>query len=115
MRKFPAFLSALAALLLSVPAWAASNSSFILNFQSAPATSVACKIAYPAGQTSFSVPVAAGTVVASCAMQPSSWSGLLTLSGADGALFSLNGDNVVVGSAPITAARNYSITVSAAP
>lgn len=92
---------------------ATDNLSIIIN--SPPSTSVTCPIAYPTGQTAFVSPVAAGTKIASCSVLPSTWSGVLVLSGPDVSLFALSGQDVVVGSTPLTADRTYNVTVTSTP
>ena len=84
-------------------------------FSSTPSTSPNCTINYPSGQTSFVEPVASGTLIATCAVLPSNWVGVLTLSGADASSFVISGETVLVGSTSITVARTYNITVTATP
>ena len=105
---------ALVLALATSAAWAATT-KFSIVVTSSPSTSVTCTVS----QSSFVAPVAAGTTVASCAVLPTTWSGVLTLGdtngGADAALFGMSQGNIVVGSAPLTAARTYNLTVTATP
>jgi hypothetical protein len=114
--KFPALLLAAAlACLASAPDAGAAGANLSIVISSPPATAISCPIAYPSGQSSFIEPVAAGTMVATCAVTPASWSGALALSGPDAGYFALSGMNVMVGAADITAARTYNITITATP
>lgn len=95
-------------------AWAA-NQQLSIVITSPPSTATNCTIAYPSGQTSFVEPVAPGTVIANCSVSPSTWSGVITLSGADASVFALSGEDLIVGTSAITVARTYNITVTSTP
>jgi hypothetical protein len=114
MIKTASRLLVAALVLASVNAHAAT-SVFSIVVTSPPSTAVNCVVSYPAGQTSFVTPVAVGTLVAACTITPATWSGVLTLTGADASLFNISGSNVVVGAAALTVARTYNLTVTAAP
>jgi hypothetical protein len=107
-------LLVMAAILISASAHAATQ-SFSIIVTSPPSTAVNCIVSYPSGQTSFVEPVASGTTIAACTITPATWSGVLTLGGADASLFGLSGSNVVVGAAALTVARTYNLTVTATP
>jgi hypothetical protein len=101
------------ALVPAARAQTATNLSIVI--QSAPSTALSCPINYPSGKTSFAAPVAAGTLIATCSVTPSGWSGVLTLSGPDKESFALSGFNLNVGAAALTNAKTYSVTVTATP
>jgi hypothetical protein len=100
---------------LAVATALAATTSLSIVFSSPPSTAVSCPINYPSGQTSFTVPQAPGTVIATCSVTPSAWQGALTLSGANAAAFTLSGMNVVVGAAAITAPATDAVTVTSTP
>lgn len=107
-------ISFLAGALSAMHAMAANTTvSIIINSPSS--ATITCTINYPAGQTSFVEPVAAGAQIASCSVMPGSWSGALTLSGPGAGLFVLSGTNLVVGAAQIVAPGTYSVTITATP
>lgn len=92
---------------------ASTSLSIIIN--SAPSTALTCPISYPTGQTAFTTPVAAGTVIAVCTVTPPSWSGALALSGPDAGSFALSGLNLVVGATAISTPKTYNVTLTATP
>lgn len=106
-------------LALSVWCDTAQSASTTLALNFAPAvvvsTSITCTVAYPTGQSSFTVPVVAGTKIATCTVAPSTWAGTIGLSGADASFFSMSGKDVVVGGTSITAARTYNTTITSTP
>lgn len=67
----------------------------------------------------FISPVAPGTVICPITITPSTWSGTLTLGGADASLVAIassgSGNNLVVGSTALTQNRSYAITITASP
>ena len=88
-------------------AWASSTSlSIVIN--SPPSTAVTCPL------TSYTAPLAAGSVVCTISVVPAGWSGALALSGTSASSFVLNGTNLVVGATPL-AAGTYSVTITATP
>ena len=93
----------------------AATTNVVIQITSPPSTAVNCVVDYPSGQTSFVEPVASGTLVATCTVVPSTWSGAFTLSGADASFFTLSGTNVAVGSSALTAPRIYNINLTATP
>jgi hypothetical protein len=103
------FLATVALFLAPVSAFAANTTVSII-FNSPASTGISCT----AGGL-FTVPVAAGTQVASCAVSPSNWSGALTLSGSQAANFAMSGTNIVVGNNSITTAGTVTLTVTATP
>jgi len=92
-------LSALALVTLPCTVLAASD-TFEVKIASVPATSIDCVINYPAGQTAFYAPLAAGTTVGICSVQPSNWQGWLKIQGGSGK-FVINGMNIVAGTTPV--------------
>ncbi len=94
----------------------AANTSLAIIFNSPTSTAANCTINYPSGQTFFTVPVAAGTLIATCTITPAGWSGSLALSGADAGSFGVtNSSTLVVGATAISAARTYNVTITATP
>jgi hypothetical protein len=61
----------------------------------------------------FTLPVAAGTVVATCTVAPTTWLGTLAVSG--NSAFGMNGSQVVVGSGGYDTTGSVSLTVTATP
>ncbi len=108
---------AAALLLLGMVAESASAATTKLSIviNSPASTAINCTINYPSGQSSFAAPIAANSLVATCAVTPSTWSGALTLSGADAGFFALSGTNLDAGAAAITQARAYNVTITATP
>ena len=103
-----------ALLALAFPAFAqAAQTTVTLQFNSPPSTSVSCTANYPTGQSFFTLPLAAGAVVANCTVQPSAWLGSLSVSG--NAAFGVNGTQLVVGSGGYNTAGSVSLTVTATP
>lgn len=102
-------LATVALFLAPVPAFAA-NITVSIVFNGPASTAVSCNAGGP-----FTVPVAAGTRVASCAVSPSNWSGALTLSGSQAANFAMSGTNIVVGANAITTPGTVTLTVTATP
>jgi hypothetical protein len=116
MHRISLKLAALATLLpFSAHSAHAASSVISIVINGPPSVSINCPVAYPSGASAFTTPVPAATVVATCAVTPTGWSGVLALSGPDAGFFAPSGMNLVVGSAPITAARTYSLTVTATP
>jgi hypothetical protein len=93
----------------------AATVNLSLTFTSPASTGITCTEVTPAPV----LPVAAGTLVATCVIAPSTWSGALAETGADASLFtsSLSGPNVNVnvGSSAITVNRTYSLTFTSTP
>jgi hypothetical protein len=114
MKKFIIVVTlCLFALAPTARAQTATNLSIVI--QSASSAAISCPVNYPTGKTSFTAPVAAGSLIATCSVTPAGWSGALTLSGADAASFALSGFNLNVGAAAITNPKTYSVTVTATP
>jgi hypothetical protein len=88
----------------------AANTTVSSVFNSPASTGISCTAGGP-----FTVPVAAGTQVASCAVNPSNWSGALTLSGSQAANFAMSDTNIVVGTNSITTVETITLTVIATP
>ena len=115
--KFSMVMASLASLLFGAgAAYAAATStlSIIVTIQAPPSTSISCgnKNTYTLASP------AAGTVVCPLQVQPSDWQGAITVtqtSGPQANAFTVNGNNLVVGSAPLTQAGTYALTLSAAP
>jgi hypothetical protein len=102
--------SVLAAVLLFLVAAVAYASTTTLSIiVNGPAsTAITCT---PAQTTAYTAPVAAGTVMATCFVSPSGWSGTLASSNA---AFSMSGMNLVVGSTALVAGT-YNVTVTSTP
>lgn len=89
------------------------------------ATALVCTPNYPAGKTSFAVPVTPGTVVATCTPQPVGWSGVVDIDpSVDGSAFSLVASPtassgaavaIIVGAAPLTTAKVYTFNINTNP
>lgn len=118
MKRF--LLAAVAAFALAAPLAAnAATVNFAIVFSEAPSTSVACTAV-----TGLTVPVAAGTNVASCAVSPAGWTGSLALSGTGAASFVV-GSGVLsnglltfpinVGSSAYTTAGTVNLTATSTP
>ncbi|MBV8739840.1 MAG: hypothetical protein JO007_21815 [Alphaproteobacteria bacterium] len=103
------FLATIALFLAPVTA-SAANTTVSIVFNSPASTGISCTAGGP-----FTVPVAAGTQIATCAVNPSNWSGALTLSGSQASNFALSGTNIVVGTNPITTAGTVTLTLTATP
>ena len=70
----------------------------------------------PNPDANLTVPVAAGTLLGHYTISPSNWTGDFSISGADAGLFALDSSrNLMVGAAPLTDARTYTIPYSAKP
>jgi hypothetical protein len=93
----------------------AASTSLSIVFNGPPSTAIDCPIAYPSGSAAFVEPSQAAMLVATCSVEPSSWSGVLALSGPDASFFALNGMDLIVGSQAITAPRTYNVTITATP
>lgn len=98
----------------------AATTNMMISITGPPATSISCPVNYPAGQTGFPAPVAPGTLMATCTVSPTGWSGSLSIGGPDASYFALSSAtvstvSVTVGAAAITQPRVYSITVTASP
>ena len=103
----------LAALLLLAPAARAATLTETIIINSAPSSAISC----PAPAT-LTAPRAAGAVICTITITPAGWSGTLTLSGPNANLFAiLPGASIqlVAGSAGITNAGQYSVTITSAP
>jgi hypothetical protein len=102
--------------LLSPPSHAASvNEIVVLN--GAPATAVSCA---PNPLPTFTAPLAAGTVLCSITVTPSTWSGTIALSGSNATAFTLLQPspgvyNLAVGSPGLATPGSYNVIVTASP
>jgi hypothetical protein len=85
---------------------ATTTLSIIIN--SPTSTTVTCPM------TTYTAPLAAGSVICPITVAPSGWSGALALSGASASSFALSGSNLVVGSAALQSGT-YSVTITATP
>lgn len=95
-------------LLASTQVNAATTSlSIIINSQ--PSTAVSCPL-----QSSYTAPVAPGTIICPITVTPSGWSGALTLSGANSGSFALSGSNLVVGATAL-GVGTYTVTITSTP
>jgi hypothetical protein len=94
----------------------AATLNFSMTFTGPNSNTPACTEVSPAPV----LPLAVGTLVATCVITPSTWSGMLNpLAGADAGLFTggLTGTNINinVGSSPITVNRTYNISITTTP
>jgi hypothetical protein len=80
--------------------------SIIIN--SPTSTTVTCPM------TTYTAPLAAGSLICPIAVAPSGWSGALALSGSNASSFALSGSNLVVGSTALQPGT-YSVTITATP
>lgn len=79
---------------------------------SPPSTS----ITFTPSAQSLVAPVPAGANLGHFAVAPQGWTGTLTPSGADAALFALDTSlNLLVGATALSTARTYNVTVTANP
>jgi hypothetical protein len=102
--------------LYATPTYSASvNLAFNLSPGVVLSTTIGCPVAYPAGQNSFTVPVAPGTKMATCTMTPTQWVGTIALSGPDASFFTVSGKDIVVGGTALTNPRVYNVTVTSTP
>lgn len=79
--------------------------------------SASTALSYTPSQESYTAPVAAGTVMGDFAVEPSAWSGTITLSGADAAKFNLNqlGGTTQLATAAELGAGAYNVTATSTP
>lgn len=113
MRKL--LLAAVAALALAAPLAAnAATVNFAIVFSEAPSTSVSCTPV-----SGLTVPVPAGTEVATCTVAPSAWTGSLGLSGTGAAAFVVGGSapnfTVNVGSTAYSTVGTVNLTATSTP
>lgn len=87
-----------------------SSTTFTIVVTSSPSTSITFT---PSG-AQLVAPVPQNTLVGSVVVQPSNWSGVITISGADAAFFSMSGLNVVTAQ-QLTEVRSYTATLTASP
>ena len=90
-----------------------ASATIAITITSPPSVTLAFSPASFNGQ----LPIAAGTLISTVTVTPPEWDGALALTqtGPQAGAFVLNGNNLVVGTAPITAAGAYSTTVTATP
>ena len=83
MRNFKQIaFAAVAALGLMTGGAFAATTSFSIVFSEAPSASISCT-----GAANLTVPVAAGSIVATCTVLPSSWTGSVGISGTGASAF----------------------------
>jgi hypothetical protein len=85
---------------------ATTTLSIIIN--SPTSTTVTCPM------TTYTAPLAAGSVICPIAVAPSGWSGALALSGANAGSFALSASNLVVGSTALQPGT-YTVVITATP
>ena len=85
---------------------ATTTLSIIIN--SPTSTTVTCPM------TTYTAPLAAGSVICPITVAPGGWSGALTLSGASASSFALSASNLVVGSTALQPGT-YSVMITATP
>jgi hypothetical protein len=107
MKRMLGLIALLSVALFGARADAATTAlSIIIN--SPTSTAVTCPM------TTYTAPLAAGSVVCPITIAPSGWSGALALSGVNASSFALSASNLVVGSTALPAGT-YSVTVTATP
>jgi hypothetical protein len=85
---------------------ATTTLSIIIN--SPTSTTVTCPM------TTYTAPLAAGSVVCPITIAPAGWSGALALSGPNAGSFALSASNLVVGAAALQPGT-YSVTITGTP
>jgi hypothetical protein len=114
MRKL--LLAAVAALALAAPLAAnAASTNFAIVFSEAPSTSISCT-----GVANLTVPVAAGSIVATCTVLPSTWTGSVGISGTGAAAFVVGTPSggvvpIEVGSAAYSTVGTVNLTATSTP
>ncbi len=113
MKMISRVLAATAFALLPLAAIAATMTVPPFTVSEGPSTGITCS----AISSSLVAPVAAGTVLASCTVAPSGWTGTVTVSGSTLVASSLTGNtfNLAVGATPLAAGTYSGITVTSAP
>jgi hypothetical protein len=107
MKRMLGLFAVLSLALFGARADAATTTlSIIIN--SPTSTTVTCPM------TTYTAPLATGSVICPITVAPSGWSGALALSGASASSFALSASNLVVGSTALPAGT-YSVTVTATP
>lgn len=101
------FIILLGCLLASAAHAARTTLSIVINGPAS--TVVSCPLA-----ATYTAPLSAGSVVCAIGISPSSWSGVLALSGTSAGSFALSGQQLVVGSTALPAG-SYSVTITATP
>jgi hypothetical protein len=92
------------------------QTSIVIHVVSPPSTAVT----FTAAAAQFPAPVTKGTVLGTLAVQPATWAGSMTVSGPDVAFVGTSASAVagsfnVIALADLTQARDYNVTVTAAP
>jgi hypothetical protein len=85
---------------------ATTTLSIIIN--SPTSTTVTCPM------TTYTAPLAAGSLICPITVAPGGWSGALSLSGANASSFALSASNLVVGSTALQPGT-YSVMITATP
>lgn len=108
------FFVAIAAIALTVPAYAATLTLPSITVTSAPSTSIAC---VPTG-IALQEPVVAGAVLFTCTVAPSNWTGAVAISsGPQFVVSGLSGNtfSVTVGAVPLAAGTYQPGTLTSVP
>ncbi len=107
MNRLLGLFALLPVALFSARADAATTTlSIIIN--SPTSTTVTCPM------STYTAPLAAGSVICPITVAPGGWSGALTLSGASASSFALSASNLVVGSTALQPGT-YSVMITATP
>jgi hypothetical protein len=101
-------LSALLSVALFCTRADAATTTLSIIINSPTSTAVMCPM------TTYTAPLAAGSVICPVTVAPSGWSGALALSGASATSFALSASKLVVGSTALQPGT-YSITITATP
>jgi hypothetical protein len=116
MRNFKqiAFAAVAAFGLMAGGAFAATN-SFSIVFSEAPSTSISCT-----SVANLTVPVAAGSIVATCTVLPASWTGSVGISGTGASAFVVGTPSggvvpIEVGSVAYNTVGTVSLTATSTP
>jgi hypothetical protein len=107
MKRTLGLFALLSVALFGAPTDAATTTlSIIIN--SPTSTTVTCPM------TTYTAPLAAGSLICPLTVAPGGWSGALSLSGASASSFALSASNLVVGSTALQPGT-YSVTITATP
>lgn len=114
-----ALVLALLGVPLGTPSAQSATVTLSVTITSPPATAIACGTS---NSYTLAAPVAPGTVICPFVIQPTGWSGILTLTQSGGPqanAFAVSGgagaQSLVVGPVPLTTIGSYSLSITATP
>jgi hypothetical protein len=107
MKRMPG-LFALLSVAVSVAQAEAATTTLSIIINSPTSTTVKCPM------TTYTGPLAAGSLICPITVAPGGWSGALALTGANASSFALSASNLVVGPTALQPGT-YSVTVTATP